>query len=133
MEILRSQLGIQWGNITNIFLVISTHFDFCAIHSSNIQVVNYLRHFQSKAYWGEISSDGSIAISYQCTEVRFASFLSGGFTTMVVINPPERKLAKRTLCSVCPNTKNEMTKIFGFFFVVVAIRKVKRPGCKFFV
>ena len=27
-----------------------------------------------------------------CTEVRFA----GGFTTMAVINPPERKLAKRT-------------------------------------
>ena len=32
----------------------------------------------------------------QCTEVRFTSFLSGVFTTMVVINPPERKLAKRT-------------------------------------
>ena len=31
------------------------------------------------------------------SEVRFASFLSGGFTTtMAVINPPERKLAKRT-------------------------------------
>ena len=29
-------------------------------------------------------------------EVRFASFLSGGFTTGAVINPPERKLAKRT-------------------------------------
>jgi hypothetical protein len=29
--------------------------------------------------------------------VRFASFLSGGFTsTMAVINPPESKLAKRT-------------------------------------
>ena len=32
----------------------------------------------------------------QCTEVRFASFLSGGFTTMAVMNPTERKLAKRT-------------------------------------
>ena len=30
----------------------------------------------------------------QCTEVRFASLLSGGFTT--VINPPEKKLANRT-------------------------------------
>ena len=29
-------------------------------------------------------------------EVHFASFLSGGFTTMVVINPPERKQAKPT-------------------------------------
>ena len=33
------------------------------------------------------------------TEVRFASFLSGGFITALVVNPPERKLAKRTLCS----------------------------------
>ena len=32
----------------------------------------------------------------QCTEVRFASFLSGGFTSMAVINRPERKLEKRT-------------------------------------
>jgi hypothetical protein len=28
--------------------------------------------------------------------VRFASLLSSGFTTMTVIIPPERKLAKRT-------------------------------------
>ena len=32
----------------------------------------------------------------QCTEVRFASFLSSGFTTMAVMNPLERKLVKRT-------------------------------------
>ena len=31
-----------------------------------------------------------------CTEVRFASFLSGRFITAIVVNPPERKLAKRT-------------------------------------
>ena len=30
------------------------------------------------------------------TEVRFASFLSGGFTTMAVINPPAWKVANRT-------------------------------------
>ena len=29
----------------------------------------------------------------QSTEVRFASFLSGGFITAIVVNPPERKLA----------------------------------------
>ena len=34
--------------------------------------------------------------SKQCTEVRFASFLSGGFIIAIVINPPERKLANRT-------------------------------------
>jgi hypothetical protein len=32
----------------------------------------------------------------QSTEVLFASFLSGGFTTMAVMNPLEKKLAKRT-------------------------------------
>ena len=34
--------------------------------------------------------------SDQFTKVRFASFLSGGFITAVVVNPPESKLAKRT-------------------------------------
>ena len=31
-----------------------------------------------------------------CTEVRFASFLSSGFDTMAVINPPEMKLVLHT-------------------------------------
>ena len=31
----------------------------------------------------------------QGTEVRFASFFSGGFVTAIVVNPPERKLSKR--------------------------------------
>ena len=30
-----------------------------------------------------------------CTEVHFTSFFSGGFTAMAVINPTEKKLAKR--------------------------------------
>jgi hypothetical protein len=30
-----------------------------------------------------------------CTEVRFASFLSGGLITAIVVNPPESKLVKR--------------------------------------
>ena len=34
--------------------------------------------------------------AYLCTEVRLASLFSGGFITMTVINPPERKLAKHT-------------------------------------
>ena len=33
---------------------------------------------------------------YLRTEVRFASFLSGEFITVIVVNPPERKLAKCT-------------------------------------
>ena len=32
----------------------------------------------------------------RCTEVRFASLLSSGFITAIVVNLPERKLAKRT-------------------------------------
>ena len=31
-----------------------------------------------------------------CTEVRFASFFSGGFITAIVGNPPKRRLVKRT-------------------------------------
>ena len=31
-----------------------------------------------------------------CTEIRLSSFLSGEFFTAIVVNPPERKLAKRT-------------------------------------
>ena len=40
-----------------------------------------------------------------CTEVRFASFLSGGFTTMAVINPTERQNAP--LCT----GRNEYRKV----------------------
>ena len=32
----------------------------------------------------------------QYTEVRFPSLLSDGFITAIVVNPPERKLAKHT-------------------------------------
>ena len=31
-----------------------------------------------------------------CTEVRFASLLSGGFITAIAVNPPEKKLANQT-------------------------------------
>ena len=31
-----------------------------------------------------------------CTQVHFASFLSGRFITVIVAYPPEKKLAKRT-------------------------------------
>ena len=32
----------------------------------------------------------------QCTDVRFASFLSGGIITVIVVNPPESKMTKCT-------------------------------------
>ena len=40
-------------------------------------------------FWGNF-------VSMHSTEVRFTSFFSGGFITAIVVNPPERKLAKRT-------------------------------------
>ena len=58
------------------------HRDFTARHEK-MGIFWYLGHFGT----GKLR---------HCTEVRFASFLSGGFTNMAVINPPERKVAKRT-------------------------------------
>ena len=43
----------------------------------------------------DISCQAS-SLSKQRTEMRFASFLSGGFITVTVVNQPERKLTKRT-------------------------------------
>ena len=41
-------------------------------------------------------NDFNWSIFTRSAQVRFASFLSDGFTTMAVINPPEKKLAKCT-------------------------------------
>ena len=38
---------------------------------------------------------GRLERSRQSTDMCFASFLSGGFTTMAVMNPPEKKLEKK--------------------------------------
>ena len=48
-----------------------------------------------------------------CTEVRFATFLSDGFTTIAVINSPEKKLAKRTFvhCELKFGHSEKATKI----------------------
>ena len=47
-------------------------------------------------FFQNLSKDWRVEVAEHCTEMRFASFLSGGFTTIAVINPPEKKLAKRT-------------------------------------
>ena len=43
---------------------------------------------------------GNESKTKQCTEVRFASFFSGGFITAIVVNPSERKLENTPLCAV---------------------------------
>ena len=55
----------------------------------------YFKYSRNFIRGGNNFRNGSINCGH-CTEVRFASFFSGGFNTMTVINLPERKLAKRT-------------------------------------
>ena len=63
---------------------------------------------------------------YHCTIVCFASFLSGGFT-MAVMNPPERKLLKRT--SVQYENKIECTYvIYGWYLSGRSGRMLARAG-----
>ena len=58
-----------------------------------------------------------------CTDVRFASFLSGGFITMAVINPPDWKLANRTSvhCANVPTTQA--------WKIISIITKIIWPHC----
>ena len=51
-----------------------------------------------------LGSEMSLFLGH-CTEVRFASFLSGEITTTAVINPPDRKLAKHTSVQKLPFCK----------------------------
>ena len=62
----------------------------------------------------------------QCTKVRFASFLSGGFTTMVVINPSERKLAKRTFVHC-----GTINYFLAFRYSRMNGEQIHNPGSKF--
>ena len=57
----------------------------------------------------------------QCTEVRFASFLSGGFTTMAVMNPPEKKLEKCTSVQ-CSGVEGYIIEDIKMAMVSVAVQ-----------
>ena len=57
--------------------------------------------------------------------MRFASFFSGGFITAIVVNPPERKLAKRTSVRWVDGTNDSSTKRVMFqalFFFIISYR-----------
>ena len=56
------------------------------------------------------------------TEIRFASFLSGGFITAIVVNTTEKKLVKRTTVEWL---------IFGFFHCMNLIHKSWLKFCMF--
>ena len=55
-----------------------------------------LEHQVDQEISGNIANGDYPIIVHNFTEVRFASFFSGGFITTIVVNPPERKLAKCT-------------------------------------
>ena len=57
---------------------------------------------QATTKTNEIGEEAQTELLDQCTEVRFATNLSGGFTTIAVINPPERKVAKH-ISVQCPD------------------------------
>ena len=69
-----------------------------------------------------LRSHKSKVLLKQCTEVRFASFLSGGFITAIIVNPLERKLAKRTsvqwfdVLMYIPNSEFEIILIITIIF-----------------
>ena len=63
--------------------------------------------------------------------MHFASFLSGGFTTMAVINPPERKLAKRTSVH-CTETFQVVNRTYNAEQFHQKVDKVVTHGLDFF-
>jgi hypothetical protein len=78
--------------------------------------------------------------SQQCTEVHFASFLSGGFITAIVVNPPERRLAKRTsvqwdenldlpsTISTNPKTALFSSKTYFLFYRDTIVSRMRSKG-----
>ena len=79
-----------------------SHVTFREIQAAHVLVVNcmvsYLNIFINKSLNQSFFDEpcGTLYLPVQCTEVRFASFLSSGFTTMAAINLPDWKLANRT-------------------------------------
>ena len=69
----------RWAWDVRVNFILKLYFFFLV---SSKQICHQI---ESKKYCGK----------WPCTEVHFASFLSSRFTTMVVINQPERILAKR--------------------------------------
>ena len=67
--------------------------------------------------------------------MRFASFLSGGFITAIVVNPPERKLEKRTSvhCTTLYYSKPPIIRTDGILFEICYLGEKKKMWKAFFV
>ena len=82
--------GFKWHPIQKMA-------SFCHPHLRNICPINWVSSRIAASMNGHFFRTQQAAVVYQrYTEVCFASFRSGGFTTMAVINQPEKKVAKRT-------------------------------------
>ena len=66
----------------------------------------------SNIYLGIYINKSSLIKLRHCPEVRFASFFSGGFITAIVVNLPERKLAKSTSVHCEKATKFEKISLW---------------------
>ena len=82
--------GFKWHPIQKMA-------SFCHPHLRNICPINWVSSRIAASMNGHFFRTQQAAVVYQrYTEVCFASFRSGGFITMAVINQPEKKVAKRT-------------------------------------
>ena len=82
--------GFKWHPIQKMA-------SFCHPHLRNICPINWVSSRIAASMNGHFFRAQQAAVVYQhCTEVRFASFFSGGFITAIVVNSPERRLARRT-------------------------------------
>jgi hypothetical protein len=68
-----------------------------------------------------------------CTEIRFASFFSGGFITAIVVNPPERKLAKCTSVHyISEDLMLKTSKQTKYNIIITTSKKVYKNNSKKF-
>ena len=78
-----------------------TYFSNMYVLVQYVPIILYTIHLENHTQEGAPHS----------TEVQFVSFLSGGFTTMTVINPPERKLAKRISVHCVMDIRKDVLKV----------------------
>jgi hypothetical protein len=83
----------------------SETISLCPESSENIpillQVSDLYFYIQNFIRNPKMGSKQLIIGAPQYTDVRFASFFSGGFITAIEVNPPERRLAKCTSVQYC--------------------------------
>ena len=74
-----------------------------------------LKLYQNRQFDKNVNYFNIFTSFKHCTEVRFANFLFRGFTTAMVVNPLERKLAKRTSVH-CTSQNMRIFFNLSFFF-----------------